>query len=441
MGVLTAVAIAQTVQFKTTVRGALCLSGALFPPPRPRQRHHSPCAPPLTQINETVSGLQTLQDGLTTIVDDNNQLLAGLSNLDSSMAALRAAAVGCGQAPDGGFDTIAALVQTANASAALVPNELAQTISTLQSALSTGSGVFSVQNLGTTVFVGVAASLSIYLACLGLVGSTLVPKPCCASTFRVCNVLLIVVFLLTWIFAGVLMIISIVGSDICAAPPAAISSIASQTTGSGAEAAATLLYYTSCVAADGRIIAPTSTAGAAYSAYTANATFASFMPALQNWTTPTFRLNCAVQLTAVTNANGQCMNALSLLGADAGCVAINNDYQPLATTLCNTGIFALTNVWALATFGCIFMLTLTAAATRICWRHPGDLSEEEGDSENTRLTSAWGKGANEAAAPPPQGSAAPYVTMASKPAPASYYTAVPRSSQAYAAVPVSDWGR
>ena len=460
MGLLTAVAIAQAVQFKTTVRARPSLSAhaaaaasvqltlSLSPSlPRVLARALSLSQ---AQITDTVSGLQTLQTGLQAIVSDSNVLLGGVSQVDSAFAVLRAASTGCGGVPDAAFDNIAATVAAVNASAALVPVELAQTISALQSALSTGSGPFAVDNLGIAVFVGIAATLGLYLAFLSYVGTTLVPKPCCASTFRVCNVILMLVFLLTWIFAGVLMIITVVGSDICANPPAAISSIAAQTAGSGPEAAATLFYYTSCVAPNGSIIAPTPSSGAAYNAFAANATLSGFLPALNAWIDalgdPAYRTSCLGELASLNNAVASCNAALTTLGSDAGCVSINNVYQPLASVLCNTGIYALTNVWALATFGCILIIVLASAATRLCWRHPGDLRGDENgeDGESTRLTSAWGKGVADARVEPPsRGSATNYVTMSGRPAaPPPYYPAAASSARgSYAAVPVSDWSR
>ena len=95
---------------------------------------------------------------------------------------------------------------------------------------------------------------------------------------------------------------------------------------------------------------------------------------------------------------------------------------------------------------------MTTAGVRLCWRHPGDPVDDDGDGESTRLTERWAKaGAAGSSAPraPPRGNAT--ATGVAGFAPASPYVvsnpvgsaaAAEQSTSAYGAQAYpSDWAK
>ena len=406
-----------------------------------------------------MSGL-TILEGVLLRVDTNSQLLQFESTaLNNDLSTLQGNAVACGN--DISLDpTWLAITSGAAAlatSLASLDDGVSTTVTTLTDIVSAGSGQFVIANLGRNVFVGAAAALGVYLAFLLLIGATLLPKPCCATTFRVCNVLLLLVFLLTWVFSGVMLLVSVVGSDICLDVPGALGAVAAQTAGTAQLIDAdTITYYASCRRADGSIApAAADSDGAAYDAAQACAGVATLQTSFTTFLasqTAGWRATCAASIAAI---NTDLSGATSVAGAlcqDASCLVINDVYQPIAASLCNTGIYAMTNVWVLATCCAIVIAVMTTAGVRLCWRHPGDPVDDDGDGESTRLTDRWARaGAAGSAAPraPPRGNASaagvagfaptsPYVVSN----PVGSAAAVEQSTSAYGASAYpSDWAK
>ena len=398
------------------------------------------------QIDGTVTGLTGLENVISTINDDSILLSSDVTTLNNALATLQAdSATTCAYdtTPDADWANIRdngiALETTATSLGAGV----ASAATTLGNIVSSGSGEFVVSNLGRNVFVGTAAALGLYMAFLGLIGITLLPRYYCANAFRCCNALLVVVFLLTWIFAGGLLMVSVVGSDMCVDVPSALGAIAGQTAGSTQLDADTLVYYAGCRLPNGTIADPsTDAAGAAFDAATARAAASSLQAAFSTWVgqrTPQWRIDCNADVTVVNNAFTSIDAVTASLAVDASCLTVNNVYQPVAASLCNTGIYAMTNVWVLATVCALIILVMTIAGVRLCWRHPGDPIDVDDGSDSVRLTQRWasagGGGGYGSKAPPaaPPSSATPAAYVVSN---AAYGAAKPNTT-AYGA---ADWG-
>ena len=387
---------------------------------------------------------------MSTITADSQLLQADSATLNSALVTLQADSLGCGYdtTTDADWANIRSLGVALSATAASLESGVASAASTLGSIISSGSGEFVVSNLGRNVFVGTSVALGLYLVFLALIGVTLLPRPCCAHTFRFCNAALVVVFLLTWIFAGGLLMVSVIGSDICVDVPAALGAIA----GSSLLDADTLVYYAACRQPNGTIAAPsTDAAGAAYDATMARVGVNGLQTSFDVWVSQrsgAWQAACATQVTAVDSAFVSLDAVSASLNVDASCLTVNNVYQPVAAALCNTGIFAMTNVWVLATVCAVVILVMTIAGVRLCWRHPGDPVDEDDGSESVRLTQRWATAAAAGYGPKVSASvaAAPgSASAASAGTPAAYvvsnaaYGAAQPNSTAYGAV-AADWG-
>ena len=406
-----------------------------------------------------MTGLASLEAVLRQVDTTSKNLQVQSTNLNSNLATLQSSSLGCSNdiSNDPTWLAIKAGSAGLETSLASLAVGVSTTVTTLSDIVSAGSGQFVVSNLGRNVFAGAAAALGLYLAFLLLIGVTLLPKPCCATTFRVCNVVLLLVFLLTWIFSGVMLMVSVVGSDICVDVPGALGAIATQTTGTSQPVdAETITYYASCRRADGTVkSADASTDGAANDALQACGGVALLQTSFTTFVasqTPAWRTNCNANIAAVNANLADATTVAVTLCQNAACLVVNDVYQPIAAALCNTGIYAMTNVWVLATCCAIVIAVMTTAGVRLCWRHPGDPVDDDGDGESTRLTERWAKaGAAGSSAPraPPRGNAT--ATGVAGFAPASPYVvsnpvgsaaAAEQSTSAYGAQAYpSDWAK
>jgi len=153
---------------------------------------------------------------------------------------------------------------------------------------------------------------------------------------------------------------------ICFAPSASLVAIATLAK-PGADALATLSYYTTC-----GLNATVATAGAYASVLNAS-------------TTIDYALNSVTTLEGlVGSGNGytpylqslttQLQGSRTTVGVVAGyanCSSVFPIYDDMISTLCTKGAVAVATVWALSSAGALLMLVIVISAARLVWNHPG----------------------------------------------------------------------
>ncbi|RYG50583.1 hypothetical protein EON67_05015 [archaeon] len=227
------------------------------------------------------------------------------------------------------------------------------------------------EDLSNGVWTGGIVSLSLYLGFFALVALTLKAARCCAVTFKVCYVVLILVALLTFVFAGMFTAVTIVGSDICVAPSSSIISIANAT-GASAQTTATLTYYTTC--GNDATVQPM---GAYAQLLDGKAQVDDAAATLDTFPESSGPYQAYVDMLRgnFSTVNG----TLSGLVTSISCTPVNNIYQDLLVALCSGGINATLTVMALAIAASIIVFFLLISAARLCCAHPGDLPMRPAD--------------------------------------------------------------
>lgn len=339
----------------------------------------------MTAFRDTVTSTVTELDSMQSLLSTTGTLASGslassLGSVNMTLGDLYAAAQAAGAAQND-LNTIAGLqgsALTAMGTASTLGSQLTSASNAIFSKLRTGN--LDVNMLGKEVFAGGIAALALYFVFFLLVSFTLCKTRCCATTFRVCNIALTIVFLLTFVFAGIFLTVSVVGSDVCVAPANALSSALNASNVVDPTAADTVNYYSSCMSASGAIAPPT--AGAPLQLANGQAQFASAQASFNSFSTQAQTAYPALQpqLDAVNASFTTAGAALNSVASQASCAPANAIANNLFTTLCNTGIVGIIDVWALATAACLLIFIVTTSAARICWRHPGDEPSKNRDA-------------------------------------------------------------
>lgn len=339
----------------------------------------------MTAFRDTVTSSVSEIDSMRALLSTTGALASGnlatsLGGVNVTLASLYAAAQAAGAA-QGDLNTIAGLqvnALTAMGTASTLGSQLSAASTAIFSQLRTGS--LDVNALGKEVFAGGIAALALYFVFFLLVSFTLCKSRCCATTFRICNVALSIVFLLTFVFAGIFLTVSVVSSDVCVAPASAISSALNASNLVDPTAADTVNYYSSCMSASGAIAPPT--AGAPLQLANGQAQFNAAQASFNTFAASAQSSYPALQpqLDAVNASFTAAGASLGSVVAQASCAPANAIANSLFTTLCNTGIVGIIDVWALATAACLLILIVTISAARICWRHPGDEAPKNRDA-------------------------------------------------------------
>jgi regulator of sigma D len=329
-------------------------------------------------IDQTVSALDDFNNILgNTSGAVTDQLIPNLQALGTTLQNMKAASA-LFPAAQAAIQTMINNNNVALNSATQASNQLSQASSSLNSKIHDGENT-DLNQLGNKVFVGGLASLGLFLAFLILTSFGLLSKPCAALYFRICNVILIITLLLVFIFAGLFVGVAVVTSDVCVAPSPAIVAIANLAN-PGADAVATLTYYTSC--GNGSAVQP---AGAyemlLNGSRTLNTAAETAQQFEQQYPGPPFQayyseLNAELNATNVTLV--QVLDYIS-------CTPVYSVYDRVLNALCSTGSVAVITVWALATAGSVLIFILVTSAARLCWRHPGDEVEKEEESLAQRV--------------------------------------------------------
>jgi len=355
---------------------------------------HPPHAP--LQINNTVHGLDSLDSVLSGAANiSSGGLTAGLLGLNSSLTQLLADAQTHAPPAAPSIQSMIDATGRALVSAAGVATQLNGMVGNLDAKLHAG-GKADINDLGQHVWLGGTVALALFLGFLLLSTVTLAPKRCCAVSFRLCNVLLVAAFLLVYIFAGLFMAVSLIGSDVCVDVPTALGKVANMTNAAPG-ALDSILYYTTCQTANGSVIPATS--GAAAQLASGQATFAQTQSDFASFSSSYGLLFPAADVAAVNASLVATGGNLTALAVQAGCVPVNSIYQTVADNLCNGGMVSIVTVWALATAACILMFLIATSAARLCWRHPGDEQKQQPPAEAPRSSAAWGSSGTAVATP------------------------------------------
>lgn len=365
-------------------------------------------------VTTTANGLDSLQSILgATGAFASGPLSANMSSVNASLTVLYDDAVANG-APPADLNALAGMItgaQSAGTSAAALGAQLTGAASALNSKLRAGK--VNVGQLGQRVFVGGIAVLGLFFGYLLLTTVTLIRTPCCAKVFRFCAFITTIVFLLVWIFAGIFLGVSLVGSDVCVAPSSAISKTINATHGAvDGTAADTLTYYTSCASANGTVSPPT--AGALLQLQLGQVQFDSTVAAFASFATGPTGQNpaLAVEVAATNAALNAAGEALKQIALQASCTPVNSIYQTSIGAVCNTGIaHGIVEVWAFATAACILLFIITTSAARLVWRHPGDPPAKTGDPRE-EIVRGGGPAPTYIAMGPSTGAAAAYSSPA-----------------------------
>jgi Tweety len=363
-------------------------------------------------VNTTMNSLNGIDNLLEMASNQvNGNLTASLGAVSTGLAALLATAR-ANNAPQQMIDQITTYQgysSSAISSTNTLGSQLNTTVQTFGDAI--GSGDLDATKISEKTYGLSAAAFGLFLIFLLFVCVTLIKKPCCAFTFRICNWLVIIAFLICFILSGSFLMVGMVSSDACVNPSMAIAKItnltAVQNNIGGSSASQTLLYLTSCQNADGSVNPPTAGANLALSQgqqqfTTLQTNFQSF--AQQYGNDPTYKAD----VSAISGALATTQASLNTLNNYVSCVPINTIYQGLVISLCNTGIAeGVLNVWALGTAACIIFFVLATSSTRLAWRHPGDPMDEGIDGEGRGLTIVYNAAQGRTAASPANGQQTP----------------------------------
>lgn len=340
-------------------------------------------------VNDSVDTLDRL-DGLLTNTSTlvGNQLVPNLQSMQTTLGNLRTEAANNNnnilvQVVDNMLTNTGSAITTTSKAA----TDLNTTASSLNDKLHNGDT--NVNDLGQKVFIGGVAALGCFLGFLLISGLGLIKSPCCATYFRVCNVFLVLAILLVYIFTGLFMAVSIVSSDVCVDPSGAITRI-TDLANPGADSINTLQFYTTC--GNGTNVAPV---GAYASALNSSALLDNMVYYLDQangayGNDPNYSPYFTTLYSDVGTTNSTLQ---SVLGA-VSCAPVYGLYTDMLNALCTTGAVAVVTVWALGTAACVIIFILVTSGARLCWRHPGD---ETDDGHNTRAGAVFAQNAAYAA--------------------------------------------
>lgn len=346
----------------------------------------------LAQVNSLRSTIDSVGNSLTSFTDlltsasvrVSNELTNNLQNTSDILGRLKNDCVPLGCA--GQIQPIIDSVQQSLNSSGSLASQLNSSVTAINAKLQTGS--ISINKVGENVYRGGAISLGLFFGFLALTVIALCPKRACACTFRVCNIFVVITFLLVYIFAGIFMSAALIGSDICVDPSNALISVANLTS-AGPSATATLSYYSTCVDATGTAAPPTTASGAAWQLVNGANQFNAALSSLDTFSSDPLYALLPPADTAAVNASIIATGASirAVVGA-VSCAPVNGIYYNLVQSLCNTGVHAIIATWALSTAACILMFVIATSASRLCWRHPGDDAAKPADA---RHAAVWGE--------------------------------------------------
>lgn len=234
------------------------------------------------------------------------------------------------------------------------------------------------------VFLASIIPLALFLAYLFFFGLTLSPTKCGACTFRLCNIILLPVLFLVFLFSAVFIFVSFFGSDLCYAPNSVINNVLNATDPTGM-ASSTVGFYTGCQNPQG-VYAPLSSSSSPAIGFLiqGNQTFANTTVQFQQFQAQMAavpspqdpNVNTAVLATSSSLTAGQ--SSMNNVLNSASCASINNPFNNLLITLCGPkGIGAMAVLWATGTAACVFIFLMAVCGVPICLQHPGDEETKE----------------------------------------------------------------
>jgi len=222
---------------------------------------------------------------------------------------------------------------------------------------------------------GSLALLSLALAWLALHACLLRASPCAARSFRLAAPVSLLAAVLVTALAGVAYVPALVGSDVCAAPGASVAALLNATAGQrGADAAATVLYYSACAlpGPGGAALAP---AGALAQAVQAQAALAEAQSRLAAFAAAGAGANASFAallggLNATLLGSG---GALAALVDQVSCAPVAADWALALDGLCLGAVFGVSALAVSLGAGAALLALLLAATAHVLRNHPGDL--------------------------------------------------------------------
>lgn len=353
---------------------------------------------------DIVSGASTTTSGMV-----NPTLAAAAAALASLSAAVTTNSATDLVTPVADFNTLLTTVRNAATDAGTQLSSLDGMLNDIRST-GTHDGDFNLNELGYNVWRGGIAALAIFLGFVALTLPGMSASRCGARWHRMLNACgLTIASLLVFVFAGIFILVSLLGSDICVAPSAALVDIANATSRS-LTVQESLAYYTTCGGAApplapagiyGIIVEQSSHVADALSGVTAMQAIVTSHAPDYDFATP-FLTQLGGNMTA---ASGH----VTHLSSQLTCAPIAAVYASLLDALCVDGMVAVIRTWGLATAACVLVYILVSAGARLCWSHPGDPVDPEAEKRAAAEAAAAAHGIHGAGGAPQMVGAAPKV--------------------------------